>query len=66
MLHIMNIIDVICCILASLNSMFEFFEDGTDMTKHAGAVKDYTYVLSIVHLFGFVDKYFKAFVYSHG
>jgi hypothetical protein len=42
--------------------VFEFFEDGTEMMKHVGAVKGYTNVLSCVNLFGFVDKYFKAFV----
>lgn len=56
MLYGVNIANVINYILVSLNI---FREDGTDLLKHVGVVKDHTfvYICDLVHWFGFINEF---------
>jgi hypothetical protein len=41
MLHLMGIMDIICNIPAILSLLYESSEEGTDLPKHVGVVKDH-------------------------
>lgn len=41
MLHLMGIMDIICNILAILILVYERPEEGSDLPKHVGVVKDH-------------------------